>query len=211
MAQPTQTKYHSSRFENIETSDRSAPHFQRPSSLRKGLRSNIPTKASPCTMLEDGTSYHKRRHLVPCKAASRTMLGVISYHRVLVMLAPQRVLVDVGFAKGTDDPWMPHRMKAVQVRLRRSCSQKTRRREKSGQSQEVNKAWKTAGIKTPMECSSENAYVFPRRASESLSTTSLVNVKLNDVFYLRISHKNLFQFDYTLIGARALEERQQPN
>ncbi len=93
MAQPTQTKHHSSRFGNVETSDRLALHFRRPSSLREGLGSNISMKASPRTMLEDGTLYYARRHLVLCwKAAPCTMLGVISYHRVLV---------DGGLAKGT--------------------------------------------------------------------------------------------------------------
>ena len=52
---------------------------------------------------------------------------------------------------------------------------------------------------------------FPAEHHESLSITSFVNVKLNNVFYLCISHENLFQFDDTLVGARALEERQQLN
>ncbi len=38
---------------------------------------------------------------------------------------------------------------------------------------------------------------------------SLVDVELNYVFYVCIFHKNLVQFDYILVGARALEGRQQ--
>ncbi len=62
------------------------------------IRSNISTK----TVAQEGviSYYARRRHLVLCKTASRTMLettprtmlGTISYHRVLV---------DDGLAKGT--------------------------------------------------------------------------------------------------------------
>ncbi len=117
--QPAQTKHHSSLFENAETSDRSALHLRRLSSLRKGLRSNI----SKAVVLEGVTSYYAgRRHLVLCKTAPRTMLesGIsCSARRQQLILcwassytigywllaASQRVLVDVGFAEGAGRCW----------------------------------------------------------------------------------------------------------
>ena len=56
----------------------------------------------------------------------------------------------------------------------------------------INKAWRTVKKRMSMEYSFKKAYQFLQLAFEFLSTTSFINVKINNVFYLRISHKNLF-------------------
>ncbi len=55
-----------------------------------------------------------------------------------------------------------------------SCRQKTRRQRKSERGRKVNKAWKMAEKKTPIECSSKKAYQFPRWAMRPLSIQLVV-------------------------------------
>lgn len=75
-----QMKYHSSHFRNTGTSNRSTLYLlQRPSSLCKGLRSNISIKT---IVLKDITSYYiGEQYLVQCKTTPCTILqGDTLYH-----------------------------------------------------------------------------------------------------------------------------------
>ena len=72
MAQSAQTKHHSSRFGNAETSNRSALHLElrRHSSLHKVLRSNF----SKAVALEGVTSYDARA-IIPTRLHTPTLNG----------------------------------------------------------------------------------------------------------------------------------------